>query len=115
MIDNGILGSIPILLFWGILVLYAYRLFKSDNRLCVAVGGLSLSMMLSQLFAGMGSQHFYPEESMLGMWAAMFLSLRVYLEQKRAQMNIIAVEEDWNRPLLRQSVASVCSNETIGK
>jgi len=115
LIDNGILGSIPILLFWGILVLYAYRLFKSDNRLCVAVGGLSLSMMLSQLFAGMGSQHFYPEESMLGMWAAMFLSLRVYLEQKREQMNIIAVEEDWNRPLLRQSVASVYTNETIGK
>ena len=92
LLDNGILGSIPIFLFWGILLLYIGRLFKSDNRLCSAVGGMALAMMLTQLFAGLGSQHFYPEESTLGVWAAMFLAVRVYLEQEHSQISIAATE-----------------------
>jgi O-antigen ligase len=92
LLDNGILGSIPIFVFWGILLLYIGRLFKSDNRLCSAVGGMALAMMLTQLFAGIGSQHFYPEESTLGVWAAMFLAMRVYLEQEHSQISIAATE-----------------------
>ncbi len=61
LLDNGIIGSIPILLFWAMMIVYSARLFRSNNRLCSAVGGLALSMMLAQLFAGIGSQHFYPE------------------------------------------------------
>lgn len=113
LLDNGILGSIPILLFWGILVLSACKLFKSNNRLCVAVGGLALSLMLTQLVAGLGSQHFYPEESTLGMWAAIFLSLRVYIEQRRTKTNMIANEDYWDEQLLQQSAAaSVHTNVT---
>ena len=104
LLDNGILGSLPIFLFWGVVVIYSTRLFKSDNRLYSAVGGLALSLTLSQLFAGIGSQHFYPEESTLGMWAAVFLSLRVNVEEKRAQMDTIstrspgAVQEFYSQP-----------------
>jgi O-antigen ligase len=117
LLDNGILGSIPILLFWAILVVYASQLFRSDNRLCAMVGGLALSLMLTQLVAGLGSQHFYPEESMLGMWAAMFLALRVYLEQKRMQMSMIANEDSWNRRLMQQQLeaASVYTYGTAAR
>ena len=107
LLDNGILGSIPIVLFWGIVVVYAGRLFKSDNRLCSAVGGITLSLMLTQLVAGLGSQHFYPEESTLGVWAAMFLMMRVYLEQVRAQTNTDINGSYWNCQLPQQT--AVCT------
>jgi O-antigen ligase len=95
LLDNGMLGSLPIFLFWGTMILYSGRLFRSNNRLYSVVGGLALALMLAQLFAGMASQHFYPEESTLGMWAAMFLALRVYVEEKRAQMLAITSESSW--------------------
>ena len=107
LLDNGIVGSIPILLFWGILIVYAGRLFRSDNRLCSVVGGIALSLILAQLFAGIGSQHIYPEESTLGMWAAMLLALRVYVEEKRARTAAMQAEAIWDAPLVagQQAVA----------
>lgn len=88
LLDNGFLGSIPIFLFWGIMLFYSARLFRSPNRLYAAVGGLSLALMLAQLFAGIGSQYFYPTESTLTVWAAMFLALRVHVEETRAQQAV---------------------------
>jgi O-antigen ligase len=109
LLDNGILGSIPILLFWGMLVVYAGILFRSSNRLCSAAGGLALALMLAQLFAGMASQHFYPEESTLGMWAGMFLAMRVYLERARVRKGAIAAESAWNSQALHQQQAAICA------
>jgi O-antigen ligase len=97
LLDNGILGSIPILIFWAILVIYAGRLFIGSNRLCSAVGGMTLALMLAQLFAGIGSQHFYPEESTLGVWAAMFLMLRVHIEQVRGKTSV-AIDVNYQIP-----------------
>jgi O-antigen ligase len=105
LLDNGILGSIPILLFWAILFIYAGRLFTSENRLCSAAGGTAMAMMLTQLVAGLGSQHFYPEESTLGVWASMFLMMRVYLEKSKAQEDIATVINDWDGRLLHQQAA----------
>ena len=105
LLDNGILGSLPILLFWVITIAYSAKLFRNDNILCSAVGGIALSLILAQVVAGIGSQHVYPEESTLGMWAAMFLSLRVFVEHRRFQMAAIAVENPWEAQLLRQQVA----------
>jgi O-antigen ligase len=110
LIDNGILGSLPILLFWGAMVIYSGKLFRSDNRLYSAVGGLALSLILAQLLTGIGSQHFYPRESTLGVWAAMFLMLRVYVEEKRAQMSIIARESFCAGQLLPQWAGVACEH-----
>ena len=85
LLDNGILGSIPIWLFWGTMLVYAGILFRSDNRLYAAVGGLTLALILAQLVAGMGAQHFYPRESTFCVWMAMLLTLRVRVEETRAQ------------------------------
>lgn len=114
LLDNGILGSIPILLFWAVMIVYAGKLFRSDNCLYSAVGGLALSLMLAQLCSGVGSQHFYPEESTLGMWAAMFLSLRVYLEQARVREGVITAESSWNGKLLQQQQVAVASGYAHG-
>jgi len=96
LIDNGMLGSIPIWVFWGMILLYSARLFRSDNRLYTAVGALALSTVMAQLVAGMGAQHFYPRESTTGMWAAVFLALRVYVEEKRAQMTTPLTDTVWD-------------------
>jgi oligosaccharide repeat unit polymerase len=92
LLDNGILGSIPIFIFWGMMTIYSIKLFRNKNRLCSAVGGLSLSLILAQLFTGIGSQHFYPEESNFGVWMAMLLAARVYIEDKRSKKDIIDTE-----------------------
>ncbi len=81
LLDNGILGSLPIFLFWGTALIYSARLFRSDNRLYAAVGGLALALTLAQMLAGIGAQHYFPLESTLGLWAAMFLMLRVHVEE----------------------------------
>jgi len=83
LLDNGIIGAIPILLFFGLTVIYSAKLFRNADPWCSAAGGLALGLLLAQLFAGMGSQHFYPEESKVGMWAGMFLMLRVRVERVR--------------------------------
>jgi len=117
LLDNGILGSIPIFVFWGMVLTYSTRLFRSTNHLCSAVGGLCLSLMLAQLIAGIGSQHFYPKESTMGMWIAIFLSIRVYVEKTRAHIYPVAAESsvDAQRSQQQALVASACANGTIAQ
>jgi O-antigen ligase len=88
LLDNGIVGAVPIALFWGILIVYSVRLFRNDNRLYAAVGGSALALVLAQVFAGMGAQHYYPRVSTLGTWAAALLMLRVYVEEHRTRTNV---------------------------
>jgi O-antigen ligase len=97
-LDNGMVGSIPILWLFGLMVVYSARLFRSNNRLYSAVGGLSLALISTSLFAGLTGQHVYPQEHTLGIWAAFFLSLRVYVEEKRTQMIDIGAEAAWSNP-----------------
>jgi O-antigen ligase len=96
LLDNGIIGSIPMFLFYGVILVYSARLFRTANCLYSAVGGLALALMLAHLFTGIGSQHFYPEEQTFGMWTAMFLALRVYLEEKRVQFDALSAAGHWN-------------------
>jgi hypothetical protein len=98
LIDNGIIGLVLFLAFWGTVIVHSARLFRSDNRLYSAVGGLALGLVLTQLFAGIGSQHFYPEESTLGVWVAAFLAVRVYVEETRVQ-TVLANSPDVYRVL----------------
>jgi len=89
LLDNGILGSLPIFVFWGIILVYSGKLFKNSNRLCSALGGATLALLLAQIFAGIGAQHYYPRISTLGLWAMTFLFIRVYLEHKQTQIQSI--------------------------
>jgi len=107
LLDNGILGSLPIFLFWGILAIYSAILFRSDNRLCSAVGGMALALTLAQMFAGVGAQHYFPRISTLGMWAGVFLMLRVHVEEKLRQPLMADEELSWNEIPTHESAVSV--------
>jgi len=114
LLDNGILGSIPIFFFWGMMLFYSARLFRSPNRLYAAVGGLSLALMVAQLFAGIGSQYFYPTESTLTVWAAMFLALRVHVEETRAQQAVeVQPALDMHHVVPRRQVAFAQAEEAV--
>jgi hypothetical protein len=69
---------IPVMLFFGIILVWSATLFRDTaNPWCATVGGMAFSLLLAQLLGGIGAQHFYPQPSALGMWAAIFLALRL--------------------------------------
>ena len=105
LIDNGILGSIPIWSLLGLAVVFSTRLFSSHNRLYSAVGGLALAVTLTSLIAGLSGQHYYPQEHTMGIWVAIFLSLRVSVEEKRGA--------EWS-PGFRGSVEWLRRHATLG-
>jgi len=77
LLDNGVAGLVPVILFFVLVVAQSARLFVSrTDPLRAAIGGACLGAVLAQLIAGIGSQHFYPKEGTLGMWVAIFLLLR---------------------------------------
>jgi O-antigen ligase len=78
LLDNGIVGMTPVILFFGTILVWSAILFcdRSDPW-CATVGGMAFSLLLAQLLGGIGAQHFYPQPSALGMWAAIFLALRL--------------------------------------
>ena len=78
-LDNGLLGLIPVLLFYGIVLLWSVRLFRSNISRFVVVGGIAFSLVASQLIASIGSQSFYPRESTVGMWCSIALLFRAYI------------------------------------
>ena len=89
LLDNGILGSIPVMCFFGIVVVRSACLFMDrDNSLYMATGGVCLSFVIAQLVAGISGQHYYPTELTMGMWVSIFLMLRVSIERSRTRRAI---------------------------
>jgi O-antigen ligase len=83
MLDNGIISLIPVLLFYFLVIRMAIELFKDEtNKYSVAIGGITLSLVLALLIAAMGSQSFYPREGSVGMWCAIGLALRVFVQKQ---------------------------------
>ena len=77
-LDNGILGAIPVFAMFFIFVRRSLFLFRDTYDLtCVTIGGVTLALLLAFLIAGIGSQTFYPREGAVGMWCAIGLMLRV--------------------------------------
>jgi O-antigen ligase len=86
LLDNGAIGAIPVLAFFCCIIFYSASLFRgTSSPWAAAAGGLALAMVVAQLVSGIGAQHFYPRESTVGMWAAMFLALRVHTDRLRAR------------------------------
>jgi len=87
--DNGVIGAIPVFLFYMLMVKYSWQLYRDDSeRIYVVTGGMSLALILAFLIAGFGSQTFYPREGAVGMWVAMMLMLRVYLERDKIKKGL---------------------------
>ena len=84
LLDNGILGTIPVILLFLYVWSISYRLFvQGVNPEAVAIGGIALALISALLIAGVGSQTFYPREGSVGMWCAIGLGLRVFVQQER--------------------------------
>ena len=95
LMDNGLLGTIPLLLFFYLIFIYSKRLFEqADCKECVAIGGMCLAIVGALLFAGMGSQSFYPREGSVGMWCLIGLMLRVYVQHKTASQFVTSENGD---------------------
>ena len=85
LLDNGIIGFLPIMFFYLLVIRYGVSLLcDTRNVLFVAVGGVTLSLVLAQMVASIGSQTFYLREGTVGMWCAICLMFRVHVERARA-------------------------------
>ncbi|WP_354622644.1 O-antigen ligase family protein [Psychromonas sp. MME2] len=85
--DNGLIGAIPVFWFYLLLVRYSWSLFRDgSHKIYVVTGGMSLALILAFLIASIGSQTFYPREGAVGMWVAIALMLRVYIERKAVRL-----------------------------
>ncbi len=93
LLDNGIIGFLLVMPFYGVVLLYSIKLFRdSRSPVFVAVGGASAACLLGLLIASMGSQSFYPREGWVSMWCLIFLMLRVWVQRRRVLYEPIAVE-----------------------
>ncbi len=81
LLDSGIIGFIAIIPFYILTLRCCVRLFltKHDPMLS-AVGGMAAALVLALMVAAMGGETFYPREGSVGMWAAMGLALRVFVD-----------------------------------
>ena len=84
LLDNGWIGFLVVIPFYLIVLWHSISLFRdSRSPVFVAIGGVTCALVLALLVASIGSQSFYPREGSVGMWCAIGLMLRVYLERKR--------------------------------
>lgn len=80
--ENGIIGFFPVILLFLIMLKRSYWLLKEkDNIDYQVVGGVCFSLMLAFMFAGIGSQTFYPREGAVGMWCAIALVMRLWVQR----------------------------------
>jgi O-antigen ligase len=83
LLDNGIIGFLPVIIFYLIIIKYSISLLrKKQNAYDAAIGGICLLLVMAMLIAGMGSQTTYPRDGSVAMWCTIFLVLRMYVERK---------------------------------
>jgi O-antigen ligase len=104
LLDNGLLGFVPVLAFYVMLLKYSISLFRDDrNPVFISIGGVSLSLILTLLVASVGSQSFYPREGAVGMWCAIGLMLRIFVQRSGLEGGVssgfvaVSDEELWRR------------------
>ena len=84
LVDNGLLGSMPILILFFVIVTQAWALFMDSSKSdYVLAGGIALAMVLTFLAAGFTGQSFYPEERSVGLWCAVALMARVAVQRQK--------------------------------
>ncbi len=84
MLDSGLVGFFLVMSFYVAVLARAFSLFRdSRSPVFVAVGGVACGLVLAFLVAAFGSGTFDPRESSVGMWCAMMLMFRVWLQRER--------------------------------
>ncbi len=85
LLDNGIVGFLIVIPIYLLALRRSYRLLldRADPLVC-AVGCAGFCLVLALFLGSFGSQTFYPREGAIGMWAAIGIMLRVYVQRERA-------------------------------
>ncbi len=77
LVDNGLIGSFPILIFFFIVVRRSWHLLRNNESPdCFVIGGIAMAFVAGQLIASMGAQSFYPGSGVVLMWCTIGLMLR---------------------------------------
>jgi O-antigen ligase len=92
LMDNGLLGSIPVMIFYVIILSYSTRLLR-DTRysLFVVTGGVTVSIITATMIGSLSSHSFYPEESSVGIWCVIGLMFRILVERARIDSSDVAL------------------------
>jgi O-antigen ligase len=84
LLDNGWLGMAPLMVLNGLVLLLSLILFTdSRHPAFVAAGGMAFSLVLAQVVGSISGRSWYPNEETAGMWCAVGLMLRVWVERSR--------------------------------
>jgi O-Antigen ligase len=88
LLDNGWLGMAPMLVLYGLVLLGSLILFTdSRHPYFVVAGGVAFALVFAQLVGSMTGRSWYPSEETVGMWCAVGLMLRVWVERSRGPAN----------------------------
>lgn len=84
LLDNGWLGMAPVVVLYGFALALSLVLFTdSRHPFFVAAGGVAFALVAAWLVGGITGRQLYPTEATVGMWAAVGLVLRVWVERSR--------------------------------
>jgi O-antigen ligase len=84
LLDNGWVGMALVAPFYLAVLYHSLVLFRdSRHSFFVAAGGAAFALVFSQLVAGVSGRHWYPAEETAGMWCAIGLMMRVWVERSR--------------------------------
>jgi O-antigen ligase len=84
LLDNGVTGLAVVMPFFLLMMARSARLLLDPGHELFAVcGGVACALILALLVAGLGSQTFYPREGAVGMWCAIGLMMRVWVERRQ--------------------------------
>jgi O-antigen ligase len=81
--DSGLVGLLIVVPFYVYVLWCALRLYADrQSPIAMAAGGAGAALVMALLVAGLGSQSFYPKEASVGMWCAIGLVLRVWVQRQ---------------------------------
>jgi O-antigen ligase len=82
LLDSGATGLLVTLALYGTFLAIGFSLLRDPhNPEFVGIGGVALSLILSQLVGAFTGQSFWPREATVGMWCAIGLMLRVWAQR----------------------------------
>lgn len=87
LIDNGVLGAIPIFWFFGLITLWAFRDFRrSEDPDLRLLGGLAFAGLVTFYLCCVGSGSFYPQLRTVPLWCTigLYLGAKFALERQAA-------------------------------
>jgi O-antigen ligase len=102
-LDAGIIGALPILCFFAVLLFKARpRFFALENPVEYQAAALVIAFVLIQLIASFGGQSFYAREGVALMWCSIGLFLSTLKKDRMLVVNAAETTGDVPLPDLRQ-------------